>query len=186
MVYQAEMYLSLLIIINPNIQHCSTYSICSRGPCSCNNVALPFFHPKILWPTWICGLHDYNTNKILVLFPSKYDVDNTAAFIFIFLIFSNFSLMSSVILSIPKNDIWVPVFNILHKFKVQPHLQIINKKLFVQYLTLGCQMLASTHSIYKWSKDYIACKRSTRSNSEESIGKIAENICNVKHLFLYL
>lgn len=84
MVYQAEMYLSLLIIINPNIQHCSTYSICSRGPCSCNNVALPFFHPKILWPTWICGLHDYNTNKILVLFPSKYDVDNTAAFIFIF------------------------------------------------------------------------------------------------------
>lgn len=186
MVYQAEMYLSLLIIINPNIQHCSTYSICSRGPCSCHNVALPFFHPKILWPTWICGLHDYNTNKILVLFPSKYDVDNTAAFIFIFLIFSNFSLMSSVILSIPKNDIWVPVFNILHKFKVQPHLQIINKKLFVQYLTLSCQMLALTHSIYKWSKDYIACKRSTRSNGEESIGKIAENICNVKHLFLYL
>lgn len=184
MVYQAEMYLSLLIIINPNIQHCSTYSICSRGPCSCNNVALPFFHPKILWPTCICGLHNYNTNKILVSFPSKYDVDNTAAFIFIFLIFSKFSLMSSVIISIPKND--NRVFNILHKLKVQPHLQIINKKLVVQYLTLGCQMLASTHSICKWSKDYIACKRSTRSNSEESIGKIAENICNVKHLFLYL
>lgn len=90
MVYQAEMYLSLLIIINPNIQHYSTYSICSRGPCSCNNVALPFFHPKILWPTWICELHDYNTNKILVLFPSKYDVDNTVAFIFIFLIFISF------------------------------------------------------------------------------------------------
>lgn len=185
MVYQAEMYLSLLIIINTNIQHFWTYSIRSRGPCSCNNVALPFFHPNFFWPTWICGLHDHNTYKILVSFPSKYDVDNTAAFIFIFLILiCNFSLISSVILSIPKNDIWV--YNILHKFKVQPHLQIINKKLFVQYLTLGCQMLASTHSIYKWSKDYIACKRSTRSNSEESIGKIAENICNVKHLFLYL
>lgn len=86
MVYQAEMYLSLLIIINTNIQHFWTYSIRSRGPCSCNNVALPFFHPKFFWPTWICGLHDYNTNKILVSFPSKYDVDNTAAFIFIFLI----------------------------------------------------------------------------------------------------
>lgn len=171
MVYQAEMYLSLLIIINTNIQHFWTYSIRSRGPCS-------FF-----WPTWICGLHDHNTNKILVLFPSKYDVDNTAAFIFIFFILSNFSLISCYS---RHSQEWYLSINILHKFKVQPHLQIINKKLFVQYLTLGCQMLASTHSIYKWSKDYIACKRSTRSNSEESIGKIAENICNVKHLFLYL
>lgn len=183
MVYQAERYLSLLIIINTNIQHCSTYSIRSRGPCSCNNVALPFFHPKCFWPTWICGLHDHNTNKILVLFPSKYDVDNTAAFIFIFFILSNFSLISCYS---RHSQEWYLSINILHKFKVQPHLQIINKKLFDQYLTLGCQMLASTHSICKWSKDYIACKRSTRSNSEESIGKIAENICNVKHLFLYL
>lgn len=183
MVYQAERYLSLLIIINTNIQHCSTYSIRSRGPCSCNNVALPFFHPKFFWPTWICGLHDHNTNKILVLFPSKYDVDNTAAFIFIFFILSNFSLISCYS---RHSQEWYLSINILHKFKVQLHLQIINKKLFDQYLTLGCQMLASTHSICKWSKDYIACKRSTRSNSEESIGKIAENICNVKHLFLYL
>lgn len=149
MVYQAEMYLSLLIIINPNIQHCSTYSICSRGPCSCNNVALPFFHPKILWPTWICGLHDYNTNKILVLFPSKYDVDNTAAFIFIFLIFSNFSLMSSVILSIPKNDIWVLIFYTSLRYNRTCKLSIRNYLSNIWHSVVKCwpQHIAYTNEV---------------------------------------
>lgn len=150
MVYQAEMYLSLLIIINTNIQHFWTYSIRSRGPCSCNNVALPFFHPKFFWPTWICGLHDHNTYKILVSFPSKYDVDNTAAFIFIFIILiCNFSLISSVILSIPKNDIWVLIFYTSLRYNRTCKLSIRNYLSNIWHSVVKCwpQHIAYTNEV---------------------------------------
>lgn len=130
MVYQAEMYLSLLIIINTNIQHFWTYSIRSR--------------------TWICGLHDHNTYKILVSFPSKYDVDNTAAFIFIFLILIfNFSVISSVILSIPKNDIWVLIFYTSLRYNRTCKLSIRNYLSNIWHSVVKCwpQHIAYTNEV---------------------------------------